>query len=253
MTPTSTVSATAPAAAAPAAAAPAAAAAAPGVDAAALQTQIDELREQVAEGQRTAQYWADKARTAAPAPAAAATDDEPDVLEAITTGGAKGFDALAEKRGFIKRGEVEALINDRATTLTKEQQLISDYPDLKNKKSEFFLATAANYGRLVTDGMPQKLAMEQAARATELEFIRTGKIKLPSAVAEETAAKKESDRLARIAAQSGTSGRRSAAPAEGEDDEELTPEQKHLCAAMGITEEAYKKRAKAGVAMKGLG
>jgi hypothetical protein len=245
------VSGTPPAAAVPAAAAAAAAAvaAAPAVEAAALQAQIDELKEQVAEGQRTAQYWADRAK--AGTPVAAAAEEEPDVLEAITTGGAKGFDALAKKRGFIQRDEVENLISQRAASLTQEQQLLQDYPDLKKKDSEFFKATAVAYGDLVKSGVPQAVAMGNAARQTELAFIKGGKIKLPAG--EPSAADKETARLARIAAQSGDGGRRGAAPAGDESDEPLTPQQKHMIAAMGISEEAYIKRAKAGVAMKGLG
>jgi hypothetical protein len=237
---------------APPAAAAAPAAAAPAVDAAALQARIDELTEESAEHQRSSQYWAEKARAGAQAAPAAAAEEEPDVLEAITTGGAKGFDALAKKRGFIQRDEVETLINQRAASLTEEQQLMQDYPDLKNKTSDFFKATAGNYGRLVKDGVPQHVAMGQAARATELEFLKAGKLKLPAAIAADTAAEKEEKRLARIAAQTGDKGRRGAA-AEEDVDEELSPQQKHMCAAMGISEEAYKKRAQAGVAMKGLG
>lgn len=245
--PTTLVSGTPPAAPAVAAPAPAAAPAA-AVDTTAYQRQIDELKEQVAEGQRTAQYWADKAKTAAPAKAVE-TEDEPDVLEAITTGGAKGFDALAKKRGFIQRTEVEELINQRAASLTEEQQLLQDYPDLKKKDSEFFKATALNFGKLVLSKVPQAVAMGNAARQTELEFIKAGKIKLPGS--ELTAAEKEAARVARIAAQSGEPGGRRPAAAE-EGDEDLTAEQKHIADAMGISHEAYAKRAKSGVNMKGL-
>jgi cell division septum initiation protein DivIVA len=216
-----------------------------------LQAQIAELREQVAESQRTAQFWADKAQTTprpAPAPASAVEEEEPDVLEAITTGGAKGFDQLAAKRGFVRKSEVEALIDAKASTLTKEQALMDEYPDLKNKGSEFFKATAVNYGELVKQGTPGLVAMEMAARQTELAFLRAGKAKPDAPGADE----KEARRLARIAAQSGggNGGRRPAAASE-EDETELTPEQKHICDAMGITYEAYAKRAKAGVAIGG--
>jgi len=219
------------------------------VAAAAFQAQIDELKEQVAEGQRTAQYWADKAKTAAPAKAAVADpEDDTDVLEAITTGGAKGFDALAEKRGFMKRGEVETLINQRATSLTKEQELIQRFPDLKVKNSDFFRATAVHYGELVKAGTPQSVAMELAADKAELDLMRSGKIK--PAGSEPTKAEKETARLARIAAQGGGERRGPAAAEEGDD--ELSPQQKHIALAMGISEEAYSKRAKSGVKMKGL-
>jgi hypothetical protein len=229
--------------------APAAAAAAvdPAVD---WQRQIDDLKEQVAEGQRTSQYWADKAKTGAPAAAAAPAEEEDDVLEAITTGGAKGFDALAKKRGFIKTIEVEALIDSKASALTKEQELMSEFPDLKNKKSDFFKDTAVAYGALIKQGTPPVVAMELAAQQTELAHMRSGKIKLPGAAP--TPAEKEATRLKRVAAQAGAgSGARPSAAAE-DDDLELTPEQAHIADAMGISHEAYAKRAKAGVSMKGL-
>lgn len=217
--------------------------------AAAMQAQIDELKEQVAEGQRTAQYWQGRASAtpAAPAAPAAAAEDDTDVLEAITTGGAKGFDALAKKRGFVQRDEVETLINQRATSLTKEQELIGRFPDLKNKASEFFKATAAHYGDLVKAGTPQTVAMELAADKAELDLMRSGKIKPAGA---QTKEEKEADRLARVAAQGGEGGGRRPAPA-AEEDTELTPEQKHIADAMGVSHEAYAKRAKAGVSIKG--
>jgi hypothetical protein len=219
------------------------------------QQQIDELKEQVAESQRTAQFWADKAQTTppprpAPAPAPEPEEEEPDVLEAITTGGAKGFDALAAKRGFVRKAEVEALIESKASTLTKEQALMDEYPDLKNKSSEFFKTTAVNYGELVKQGTPGLVAMEMAARQTELAFLRAGKLKPDGAP---NADEKEARRLARIAAQNGGGGGRRPAAASEEDDTELTAEQKHIADAMGISHEAYAKRAKAGVAIGGRG
>lgn len=249
MTPSTLISATPPAAAPAAVETPAAAA--PAVDGAALQQQIEDLREQVAEAGRTAQYWADKARTATPAPAAAAVEDETDVLEAITTGGAKGFDALAKKRGFVQRSEVEELIAQRANSLTAEQDLLQRFPDLKKKDSEFFKATSMTYAELVKAGTPQPVAMVMAADKTELEFMRAGKIKTPAAQAAQTAEEKEAARVRRVAAQAGEGGDRRPAAGTGEDDGELTPEQKHIARAMGITEEAYAKRAKAGVSIKG--
>lgn len=233
-------------------------------DAAALQTQIAELKEQVAEEQRTAEFWAQKAKANTPAaPAAAATEveDDTDVLEALTTGGTKGFDALANKRGFIKRDEVQALIDAKAGSLSKEQELIQEYPDLKKKDSDFFKATAFTYGELVKGGTPQPIAMEMAARQTELKFLREGKMKLPGA--EPTKAEKEAERLARVAAQSGENGRR--APAGGDEDTELDAQQLHVVRSMLVGQpgtdgkpmneaqaiERYKARAKGGVAMRG--
>jgi len=221
------------------------------VDAAKYEKDMADLREQVAEANRTAAFWAEQARSGAtpaqPEPEPEPEDDDTDVLEAITTNGTKGFDALAAKRGFIKRDEVQSMIDNRANAIiannTKETELLGRYPDLKDKNTPFFKATANYYGGLVRGGTPQHIAMELAAEKTELEFMREGKI--PSGKTD-----READRLARIAAQSGGAGPRR--PAAGEsDDDTLTPEQKHIAAQMGISEEAYLKRAKAGVRMGG--
>ena len=215
-------------------------------DSDALNAEIAELREQIQESNRTAEFWAAKARNTDAAPVAQVEDDEPDVLDAITSGGAKGFDALAKKRGFVQRDEVESLINQRASALTTEQMLMTEYPDLKDKKSDFFKETAVHYRTLVQKGVPQVEAMQLAADKAQLEGLRSGKIKSPG---EQTKADKEATRLARVAAQSDpVSGRRPAAPTE--EDQTLSLEQKHIAAAMGISEEAYSKRANAGVNLR---
>jgi hypothetical protein len=229
--------------------------AAPVADVTDYQRQIDELKSQVAESQRTAQFWADRAAsggppTTPPPPDDDGEDDDTDVLEAITTKGTKGFDDLASKRGFIKRADVEQIVAARAESLTKEQNLLNEYPALKDKTTDFFKSTAQTYGALRRQNVPEAVAMEQAARTTELEFLRAGKMKLPNA--EPTADEKEARRLRRIAAQSGPTGSTRPAAADDEDDNELTPQQKHICDLMGVSYEAYAKRAKAGVNMKGI-
>lgn len=250
MTPPATVSASAsstPAPAAPAAQPNAQPQTQP-VDAAALQRQIDDLKAENAEVKQTAQYWAEKAKGGGEKPAPKAEEPEEDILDTIATRGAKGFDELARKRGFIKREEVEELVDSKAAHLTKEQELLSTYPDLKKKDSAFFKATALSYGDLIKNGTPPALAMEIAAQKTELQFIREGKMKIPGSAS--TKEEKEAERLARIAAQSGDRGGRANGGGDPEDDE-LTPEQKHIARSMGISEEAYAARAKKGVSVKG--
>jgi hypothetical protein len=228
-------------------------AAAPAIDAADLQRQIAELKEQIAESNRTAEFWAEQARGNTPAPQTPDNpepdeDEDEDPLEAITSGGSKGFDKLAEKRGFVKRDQVVEMIESRASGLVKEQELLTRYPDLKNRSSDFFKTTAAHYGALVKGGTPPNVAMELASEKAELDFMRAGKI-TPDGNGT-TAADREKDRRARISAQSGGGGPRRPAAEETEDDT-LTPEQKRIAAGMGISEEAYLKRAKAGVRMGG--
>lgn len=226
-------------------------------DLAAIKAELETLKGRVAESDRNAQFWYDKATSAKPAPqpAPAATDDDDktDVLDVITTKGVKGLgelvDKVAKKRGWVSREEAETLVNSKAAQLTTEQQLLKDYPDLADKSSEFFQSTAQVYGELKKSGIPDHLAMEMAVERTELSFIRSGKHKTPQQQKDDDKAQREADRLARIKAQSGDRGNRQ--PEGAEDDDELTPEQKHIAAAMGITEEAYKARAKQGVRVRG--
>jgi hypothetical protein len=215
----------------------------------ALQQQINDLKEQVAESQNTARFWAERAKQPAPMTVSATPEpeDDTDVLEKITVDGVRGFDELAAKRGYMKRSDVESMMDQKYTAVTKEAELTTEYPDLKNKKSEFFQVTAIHYGNLVRSGTPQPMAMEMAARQTELQFLKEGKMKIPG---EREKHEREQDRLDRIRAQSGENGRRPA-PGADENDTELTAEQKHICDSMGVSYEAFAKRAKDGVAVSG--
>jgi len=88
--------------------------------------------------------------------------------------------------------------------------------------------------------------MELASEKAELDFMRAGKLSPDGG----NKGDRERDRLARINAQSGGGGPRRPA-ADETDDDQLTAEQKQIARGMGITEEAYLKRAKAGVRMGG--
>lgn len=210
--------------------------------------EFEALKAQIEEHKRTAQFWYDKAnqKQEAPKPAAPAAEPEEDILD-IVTKGPKAFDEFMRKRGYAKVDEVDSKVNAKAAALQAEQELYASYPELKNTKSEFFTATAMEYGALVKEGVPESAAMRLAADRVALREIQGGKRKTPAQISEDEKAAKAAERAARAAAQSGDRGGR---PAEGsEEDEELTPEQKHIISAMGISEEAYKKRAKEGVRM----
>lgn len=215
---------------------------------AALNARIADLERQNGEIQRTAEFWHGKANAKPAAAPAAEPEDDTDLLEVLTTQGVKGLKAVLAKQGFVSREEALAIANDKAAQLTKESELLSTYPDLKKKDSEFFKTTAQHYGQLKAAGIPESLAMELAAEKTQLEFLKTGKAKTPQQQSDEAKAAREAARLARIAAQAGDRG---APPAseDSEDDDELTAQEKHICAQMGISEEAYIKRAKSGVQM----
>lgn len=239
---------------APAAAAQQQAPAATGPTAAELQAIREEneaLKSQVNQHQETARYWADKAKNGGepkPAAAAAAEGEDEDLLELITTKGAKGLEAFMAKRGFVKASDVDARVNTKAGQIAKEQELFTRYPELGDKSTPFFIRTAEVYGQLKERGVDQTVAMEMAAEKTELEFIRSGKRKTPAQQSDDDKAAREQARLDRISAQAGDRDNRGAADAG--DDDKLTDEQKRICKAMGITEEAFIARAKKGVAVK---
>jgi hypothetical protein len=221
-------------------------------DAAVLQQELETLKGKLADTERNAQFWYEKASTKEKAPvttAERAAEDDTDVLDVITTKGSKGLDELVAKRGYVRKDEVQAMVNEKAIQLTKEAQLLKEYPDLSDPNSEFFQATAKVFGELKNAGVSETMAMELAAERVDLQFLRTGKRKTPAQQRDEDKAAREEERKARLRAQSGERGNH--APVDNEEDEELTAEQKHIVQSMGITEEAYKKRAKEGVKMRG--
>jgi hypothetical protein len=221
-------------------------------DLAAIQASIDALKAENNDLRRSNEFWADQARSAArtpPAPPAAKPEPEPeddtDLLDLISTGGAKAFAQYMKKKGFVTKEEAAEMANNIASTkanqLTTEAELLRNYPELGDKSSPFFKATAANYGDLVKEGVPPQLAMRLAAERAELQGIKTGKVKTPQQ--KNTEQDREAQRQRRIDAQSGDRGQRVPIEAEEDESDELTAEQKYICKAMNISEEAYKKRA----------
>jgi hypothetical protein len=237
-----------------------------GADLAALQKENEALKTRVTESERAAEYWHGKATAPGEKkPAAPAADPEPevDVLELATKGG-KEFEKFltgwAKKNGFVSADEVRNTVNSKASEMVKEQELVGRYPDLKDRDSDFFKATAAAYGVLKEQGVPEAQAMEIAAERTELSFMRSGKIKTSQQKTEDEKAEREKQRLARIAAQGGDrGGGRTPEPEEG--DEEITPAEEKIIRGMLVGQpgkdgkpmnfdqavEAFKARAKNGV------
>jgi hypothetical protein len=234
--------------------------AAPPVDAAALSRQVQDLTTQLSEQTKALQFWYEKAKAqpvgAAPA-VAPEPEPEPDVLDVVTTKGAKGLDELLAKRGYVKREELETAIESKVQHVTSATDLVKRYPDLNDEKSEFFQTTAREYGRLKKSGVNDAEAMSMAADRTALALINAGKMKTPAQRDADDKAAREQDRLARIRAQGGEGG--GARPSGGGEDDDLTPEQKAIAVKMLADEdttaeqaiERYKQRAKKGVAIKG--
>jgi hypothetical protein len=231
----------------------------PNPELAAIQQKLTELQASAAEQTRATQYWYDKANEkVAPAKVAPVEDDDTDVLELLTSKGAKGLDELLDKRGFVRKSDMESTVNSKASQVTAETQLVKQYPDLADNKSEFFQSVSENYAALIKEGVKPVLATQMAARETERQFLLAGKIKTPAQKTEETKQQKEAERQARVKAQAGDRGGR--APQAEEEDDEVTPEERRIAINIikedGMTDdqavEAYKARAKKGVAMRGI-
>ena len=232
----------------------------PQPDLAALQKQIETLQSQVAENQRAAEFWHGKANEKPAPPAKPSEPEDIDLLDLITTKGPKGLDEYLASRGYVSKDQAQGMIESKAKELLSEQELMKQYPDLAPDKrdSEFFKATANEYGRLIKEGVPVHLAMNQAAANTELALLKAGRMKTTQHQADEKKAQREADRLARIAAQG--SDRNARAPEAEEGDEEITPTEDRIIDGMLVgmigadgkpmtkeqAREAYKKRANSG-------
>jgi hypothetical protein len=230
----------------------------PTVDAEALRRENEALKNSAAEHQRTAQFWYEKASKGETAPKAKTEEPEPeiDVLDLATKGG-KAFEKYlgdwAKKNGYVRGSEMTAAIEHKTSELTEQTKLIGEYPELKNDKSEFFQATAQEYGTLKNQGVSEQLAMRMAAERVELRFLREGKTKTPAQAAADAKAQRETDRRARAAAGAGEGSGRT--PADAEDDDTLSVDDERavqqLADGLDIPlDEArtrYIKRAKAGV------
>lgn len=233
----------------PAAGAPTAA------EVAALKAELATAKTEAAEQKRTAEYWFGKQKAAPakePAVAAAPGDDE-DLLDLITSKGVKGLDELLKKRGLVSRDDVSAMVEAKANQIVSEGQLLKDYPDLDNKESAFFKATALIYGELKAQGVPERAAMNLAAEKAELAGLKAGTIKTPAQKTADAKTARDQERATRAAAGAGDHGGRAAAEEDSDDiptaDEDRAI--KHLADALEIpydkAKERYTARAKKGV------
>lgn len=157
-----------------------------------MQAEIDRLRGESSEKDNAIRYWHEQAKGTASRPttpkAEAVAEPEEDLLEVVSKRGAAGLKDVLKKQGFVSGDEVEQRIETRARAITTENELATKYPDLKDTKSEFFKETAKHYGELVKEGVPQHVAMKQAARLAELDGYESGK-RLPAADKEEREAR----------------------------------------------------------------
>jgi hypothetical protein len=229
----------------------------PAEDLATIKAELAAAKADAAEKTRVADYWYQQRSQATAAPPEPKPEPEPeediDVLDALTTKGVKGLDEILSKRGYVRADEVDARVNSRANQMAAEHELLTQYPDLGKSDSEFFQSTAQHYNDLRKQGVPDAVAMRQAARNAELDGIHSGKVKTPAQKTTDTTAQRQADRQARANAQAGDRGGRQAVDLSGDD--ELSDNDhaavRQLADALDITEAAAEKRyiarAKAGV------
>jgi hypothetical protein len=235
-----------------------------------LRKEVAELRKEREALQQSERYWSEQARSAKkpkqeqPEVDPDEVDDEDDeqpldkFIEDLTT---KGKAAL-KKHGFLTRREARELADRRAekiarqivgeerSKLSADAELAREFPDLQDPKSDLFKRTAEIY-KSETDADPSlkksTRTLMLAARQAKLELAAKNVGKRRSDPEDEgddyeDVDDAEQERLDRVRAQSGDRGRRRSAGFDNGNDE-LDPMQKQICKAMGISEEAYKKRA----------
>jgi hypothetical protein len=240
-------------------------------EAASLREEIARLtktNQQLTESER---FWADKAQAkpdpgepeAKPARGKAAdTDEDLDdpaaFVEALSTKGPKAIAQYLKKAGYITRDEAEELAtkSSRAAvavaraSLTQDAELVGQYPELKDEKSELFKATGEIYRHMVKRDPKMKDSPAALMQAAETAKLRA---ELKAAKEGKASVKPDGDdaetrRQERIDAQSGSRGRRSSAAFDGdEDDDTMGPETKTLLKAFsryGVTEENFKAEKK---------
>lgn len=223
---------------------------------AAIQAELAALKDQVSEQKRVSEFWFNKANNNAAAPPPppepkAEPEEDVDVLDVLTTKGAAGLDAILAKRGYVRADQVNATVNAKAQQLATENELLTAYPDLRDKNSEFFRQTAVAYGELKSQGVPEATAMRLAAQQVELNGIKSGKVKTPQQKADDAKTQRETERQARIRAQAGDRTNSRTPESAEPDDDELSDAERRICVGMGITEESYKKRVRSGTQIWG--
>lgn len=234
----------------------------------ALLRERDELR-------TSERYWSETARGGKrpaaepePEPEPAEEDilaDIPDIegdidpeafTDALTAKGRKaleehGFISKAQMRKILAKqedrfmGRLETIVGQKITgaqqAMLKDAELLSTYPDLNNQNSPFFKRTKELYAELVADEPALKKGGAGLKIAAKMAKAEMGSQR-----------GREADIERRIAAQQGD-----LTGAEGGDDEGLTPAQRQIIAKFNadggpqVSEEAYKRRARAGVNMGG--
>jgi hypothetical protein len=236
-----------------------------------VQRELKETRAREKESAASARYWADQARNAPakpaekPAPVADNLDDV-DLVDIITTQGAKGLGSVIERMGYVKRSEVANEIQATRGADRAETAVLAAYPALADNSSPLFAKTAEIWNQLKQDPdmarSPQLMMIAARTAAAELGLKadprgqrQPGRTREPDPDGDDYIQDEDQERSERIARQSGDRGTRPAA--RGAAAETLNTMQRNLVAkfkAVGadIDEDRYMRRAQGGVRIGGV-
>jgi hypothetical protein len=236
-----------------------------------LRRTLREQRLALKESNEAARYWMEQARTgagaaAAKTPAPADPSTSVDLVEAITNGDGKAITQALRDLGFVRQGDVENVVGASNRARTSDERLYEKYPDLADDQSPFFLAAAAIYQDLARrdpilkkSGMLGEIAADLAAgrERDEAPAKRGAARDSGDREIDDADPDEEEERVARVRRQAGDRGSRSTAGQTRGGDDELDSTQRSIVAKLRaagaqITEEAYRKRAQAGVRMSGM-
>lgn len=151
----------------------------------------------------------------------------------------RGFITVADALKLAKQVAVEVsskLIDNRVAKMGTDQQIMQEFPDLRNQQSELFVETAKRYQRAIAmdpNAKKTPAALYLAADAAREAIKGRTETATRTARANET----EDDRQARIDAQDNSRGR---GRAEIDDSDYLGDEAKQVIKAFGLSDAEFK-------------
>lgn len=234
------------------------------------RSELDSLRRERDEARESERYWANAARSGngRQAEPQAQEDDGPDASEFLDPDEDKGaiegdtpeklIDEFAasgvaalSKRGFITAKDAQKIAVDTALRVTQEmigrerqkigtdQQIMGEFPELKDQNSDLFKATAKIYQRAVAmdpNARKTPAVLMLAAEAARESLKRTAPARGDDDYERGDRGEREEDRRARAAAQDS----RSNGKQHVDDMDMLGPEAKEVARLMGVSEKEFR-------------
>lgn len=168
----------------------------------------------------------------------------PAAIEALIR---KGGYVTAEKAAAIARKVARETVNETTGRLSSDHAFMNRYPDLQNKESDLFKATATEYNEMLAEMTPEErreakkspLTLRAAARTAEakLKAAKTSKPKADEDDFEYERVDPEEERRQRVRAQDGSRGGRGGG---GEEESRIGPQQRAVLEGMGVSEDKFR-------------